>query len=215
MRQLIRLNAEWKSIPYGKPLANQGFMIMDSMMQNCPVWVEGELYITGDSLADGYWKETELTQNSFVSINGCRAYRTGDMGRYHPDGNIEFMGRRDSQVKLRGHRIELGEIESVMKQRLNFGDVCCIVYEHDGEKQLAALIADKERIDDDTLSNGLSEWLPDYMIPKAFAYCDAIPLTANGKVDRTAVIKLVETSVNERKSDNVQIFQNFPTHNGQ
>ena len=59
---------------------------------------------------------------------------TGDMGRYHPDGNIEFMGRRDSQVKLRGHRIELGEIESVMKQRLNFGDVCCIVYEHDGEK---------------------------------------------------------------------------------
>ena len=116
------------------------------------------------------------------------------------------MGRRDSQVKLRGHRIELGEIESVMKQRLNFGDVCCIVYEHDGEKQLAALIADKERIDDDTLSNGLSEWLPDYMIPKAFAYCDAIPLTANGKVDRTAVIKLVETSVNERKSDNVSDF---------
>ena len=197
---------EWKSIPYGKPLANQGFMIMDSMMQNCPVWVEGELYITGDSLADGYWGETELTRNSFVSINGCRAYRTGDMGRYHPDGNIEFMGRRDSQVKLRGHRIELGEIESVMKQRLKFGDVCCIVYEHDGEKQLAALIADKERIDDDTLSNGLSEWLPDYMIPKAFAYCDAIPLTANGKVDRTAVIKLVETSVNERKSDNVSDF---------
>lgn len=62
---------EWKSIPYGKPLANQGFMIMDSMMQNCPVWVEGELYITGDSLADGYWGETELTRNSFVSINGA------------------------------------------------------------------------------------------------------------------------------------------------
>ena len=108
---------EWKSIPYGKPMANQRFYVLNRFLEPCPDWVPGQLYIGGDGLALGYWNDSEKTGKSFIihPKTGERLYRTGDMGRYLPDGNIEFLGREDLQVKIRGHRIELGEIEETVK----------------------------------------------------------------------------------------------------
>lgn len=110
------LDADWNSIPYGRPLANQGFRILDSHMRDCPVWVTGELYITGHGLAEGYVGQPAITEERFFlhPADGQRLYRTGDLGRYMPGGEIEFLGREDNQVKIRGHRIELGEIEAIL-----------------------------------------------------------------------------------------------------
>ncbi|UJR12977.1 hypothetical protein I4U23_000002 [Adineta vaga] len=109
---------EWKSIPYGMPLRNQQYYVYDTNLDDCPEWVDGELYIGGIGVADGYWNDEEKTRSSFIihPQNGQRLYRTGDYGRFHPDGYIEFIGRKDFQVKIHGHRIELGEIEYHLQQ---------------------------------------------------------------------------------------------------
>lgn len=109
---------DWVSIPYGRPLANQSFLILDRKMNHCPVWVPGEIYIAGEGLAEGYYGDAGLTEERFVyyGTEGGRMYRTGDMGRYLPGGGIEFLGREDCQVKIRGHRIELGEIECAINK---------------------------------------------------------------------------------------------------
>jgi SagB-type dehydrogenase family enzyme len=108
------VGADWRSIPYGFPLRGQSFAVLDEQQEPRPVWVPGELYIGGEGVARGYWGDEERTRSSFVEISGERRYRTGDLGRYLPDGAIEFLGREDTQVKLQGHRIELGEIEAVL-----------------------------------------------------------------------------------------------------
>ncbi|GGC48553.1 non-ribosomal peptide synthetase [Chelatococcus reniformis] len=115
----------WRSIPYGKPFANQTAHVLDGELQAAPDWVPGELYIGGIGLADGYWKDPEKTAAAFVRHprTGERLYRTGDYGRYLPDGNIEFLGRRDGQVKINGYRIELGEVEAVLRQHADVMDV--------------------------------------------------------------------------------------------
>jgi amino acid adenylation domain-containing protein len=112
------LKPEWKSIPYGRPLTNQGFRVLDSQMRDCPVWVAGELYITGDGLAQGYFGNHEVTDKSFFAHpkDGQRLYRSGDLGRYVPGGEIELLGREDNQVKIKGNRIELGEIEAALQK---------------------------------------------------------------------------------------------------
>ncbi|GLY51396.1 non-ribosomal peptide synthetase [Lentzea sp. NBRC 102530] len=106
----------WHSIPYGKPLANQGFRVLDSSLQDCPVWTTGDLYITGAGLAQGYLGDEETTAHRFFAhpVDGQRLYRTGDLARYRPGGDVEFLGRADTQVKVRGHRVELGEIEAAL-----------------------------------------------------------------------------------------------------
>lgn len=108
----------WKSIPYGKPMVNQSFHVLDDALEPRPVWVPGNLYIGGIGLAQGYWRDAEKTAASFITHprTGERLYKTGDLGRYLPDGNIEFLGREDFQVKIRGFRIELGEIEVTLEQ---------------------------------------------------------------------------------------------------
>jgi pyochelin synthetase len=112
------LEADWCSIPYGRPLSNQGFRILDPQMRDCPVWVTGELYISGYGLAEGYTGHREITCERFIlhPVDGQRLYRTGDLGRYMPGGEIEFLGREDNQVKIKGHRIELGEIEAALQK---------------------------------------------------------------------------------------------------
>ncbi|NEP59739.1 MAG: amino acid adenylation domain-containing protein, partial [Symploca sp. SIO2G7] len=112
------VHPNWKSIPYGKPLTNQRFYVFNELMEPCPVWVPGQLYIGGIGLALGYWRNEEKTQTSFIThpISQEKLYKTGDLGRYLPDGNIEFLGREDFQVKINGYRIELGEIEAALKQ---------------------------------------------------------------------------------------------------
>ncbi|HBB32138.1 MAG TPA: hypothetical protein DDZ80_11635, partial [Cyanobacteria bacterium UBA8803] len=115
---ISQVEPSWKSIPYGKPLTNQTFHVLDAHLQPCPVWVPGELYIGGIGLAQGYWQDKQKTAASFFihPITAERLYKTGDLGRYLPDGNIEFLGREDFQVKINGYRIELGEIETALQQ---------------------------------------------------------------------------------------------------
>ncbi|HEY1353936.1 MAG TPA: amino acid adenylation domain-containing protein [Ktedonobacteraceae bacterium] len=115
---IIDVDPTWRSIPYGRPLTNQQFFVLNHHLEPCPVWVTGQLYIGGVGLAQGYWADPEKTAASFFlhPRSGERLYRTGDLGRYLPDGNIEFLGRDDFQVKVRGYRIELGEIEAALRQ---------------------------------------------------------------------------------------------------
>ncbi len=123
------VKADWPSIPYGKPLVNQTFHVLDGQLNPRADWVPGHLYIGGLGLALGYWKDPEKTAASFIvhPRTGERLYRTGDLGRYLPDGNIEFLGREDFQVKVRGHRIELGEIEAALRQHAGIRDVVVTV----------------------------------------------------------------------------------------
>ncbi|MEM9492841.1 MAG: AMP-binding protein, partial [Myxococcota bacterium] len=114
--RIDRVEPEWTSIPYGVPLGNQGFRVLDESLRDAPVWVPGQLYITGHGLATGYLGDPELTAARFFDhpSDGQRLYQTGDLGRYLPGGEIEFLGREDDQIKLRGHRIELGEIDAAL-----------------------------------------------------------------------------------------------------
>ncbi|MEO0966944.1 MAG: amino acid adenylation domain-containing protein, partial [Cyanobacteria bacterium J06639_18] len=134
------VNSAWKSIPYGRPMANQRFYVLDGTLKSCPTWVPGHLYIGGIGLAQCYWRDPQRTAASFITHpeTGERLYRTGDLGRYLPDGNIEFLGREDFQVKVQGYRIELGEIEEILKKHPN---VKTGVVNAVGEKQNKRLVA--------------------------------------------------------------------------
>lgn len=137
------LQPDWTSIPYGRPLTNQGFRVLNKELKDCPEWVTGELYITGDGLATAYFNNAEMTQAHFFEHpkDGQRLYRTGDLGRYLPGGEIEFLGREDSQVKIRGHRIELGEIESALEKHDSVGNAKVVLDEsNDQEKSLIAFV---------------------------------------------------------------------------
>ncbi|BBB92140.1 MAG TPA: non-ribosomal peptide synthetase [Methylomusa anaerophila] len=137
----LPLPGHWTSIPYGRPLTNQAYRVVDGKGRDCPDWVAGELWIGGAGVAQGYRGDPELTAERFVSWQGCRWYRTGDRGRYWPDGNIEFLGREDFQVKIRGHRIELGEIETALKQHPDVRDAAVIaVGDLQGNKHLAGYV---------------------------------------------------------------------------
>ena len=137
----LPLPAHWTSIPYGRPLANQAYRVVDSKGRDCPDWVAGELWIGGAGVAQGYRGDPKLTAERFVEWNGSRWYRTGDLGRYLPDGNIEFLGREDFQVKIRGYRIELGEIETALKRHSSVREaVVTTVDDHLGGKRLVGYV---------------------------------------------------------------------------
>ncbi len=182
----------WKSIPYGKPMKNQKFHVFNNAMEPCPIWVPGMLYIGGIGLARGYWRDQEKTDNSFITHprSGERLYCTGDMGRYLPDGNIEFLGREDFQVKIQGFRVELGEIEAALAQH---PDIKSSVVEAKGEwhasTQLVAYVVSEQEHSPlpDTLHRFLKQKLPDYMIPSLYIPLEELPLTLNGKIDRKAL----------------------------
>ncbi|MDV9187432.1 amino acid adenylation domain-containing protein [Streptomyces sp. SR27] len=115
--RIAEVDPAWRSVPYGTPLANVGYHLLDERLEECPEWVTGEMYVSGVCLADGYWRDAERTDAVFTTHprSGERMYRTGDLGRWRPDGTVEFMGRADFQVKIRGQRIELGEIEAALR----------------------------------------------------------------------------------------------------
>jgi acyl carrier protein len=162
--------------------------------------VPGELYIGGEGLARGYLNRPELTaerfiRNPFSEKSGGRLYKTGDLARYHPDGNIEFLGRLDHQVKIRGFRIELGEVEVVLSQHPAVrGSIAVVREDAPGHKRLVAYIVPNEEktptVND--LRIFLKQRLPEYMIPAAFVILDALPLTPNGKVDRRVLPEPVQ-----------------------
>jgi amino acid adenylation domain-containing protein len=172
----------------GRPLPNTELRILDGKGKLVPIGVDGEICIGGAGLARGYWQNADLTAEKFVSASdGARIYRTGDRGRYLNDGNVEFTGRIDEQVKVRGFRIELGEIESVLAEHESVTEAVVIALEDKGsEKRLVAYVVSALR-NVSELRSHLKSRLPDYMIPSAFVYLDALPLTSHGKIDRRAL----------------------------
>jgi pyochelin synthetase len=185
-----KIDSSWKSIPYGRPMVNQRFYVLNQRLEPCPIWVPGYLYIGGIGLAQGYWKDEVKTAASFINHpeTGERLYRTGDLGRYLPDGNIEFLGREDFQVKIGGYRIELGEIEAVLEQHQAVSRALAnVIGKQANEKRLVAYVVPEGEITTNELRNFLSDRLPDYMLPSAFVLVDSLPLSVNGKVDRTAL----------------------------
>ncbi|MCD4737527.1 MAG: amino acid adenylation domain-containing protein, partial [Bacteroidales bacterium] len=183
------------SVPIGRPVSNTKVYILDKNLDLVSVGSMGELYTAGDGVARGYHNRPELTEsvfikNPFSEDPDSRLYKTGDLVKYLPDGNIEFIGRRDDQVKLRGYRIELGEIEQVLLQHDAISQVVSIIREdRQHDKRLVAYYIPKKKIADFSkkLRDFLSAKLPDYMIPQHFVEMDLFPITQNGKIDRKAL----------------------------
>jgi amino acid adenylation domain-containing protein/non-ribosomal peptide synthase protein (TIGR01720 family) len=188
---IAEVDPSWKSIPYGQPMLNQSFHVLNERLEPCPVWTVGELYIGGIGLAKGYWRDEQKTNRSFITHprTGERLYRTGDLGRYLPDGNIEFLGREDSQVKIQGYRIELGEIEAALEEHEDVRTAVVNAFgEQRGSKRLIGyIIPEQKQPTSSELQQHLKAKLPEYMIPTAFMFLDKLPLSSNGKVDRRAL----------------------------
>lgn len=172
-------------VPVGGPIANTDIYVLDEQGDLCERGEAGELYIGGAGVGRGYLNRPELTAHKFIERNGLRLYRTGDWARVSNTGRIEFAGRQDQQIKLRGFRVELGEIEAVLSQHQSIAE--CVVVARDGdgaEKTLVAYFVPRAEISAGELRNFLSTRVPDYSVPAAFVSMQALPLSANGKVDR-------------------------------
>lgn len=182
------------TIPIGRPVSNSTAYIFNEYGQLQPVGVPGEIYVGGAGLARGYLNRPDLTQDRFIQ-NPCRpserVYKTGDQGKWLTDGTIEFLGRKDNQVKIRSSRLEISEIESILSGYKDIRDAIIAVKSgcstDDEEKRLCAYIVSDQSIDINSLRNNLSKDLPDYMIPSEIIQIPRIPLTSNGKVDYRAL----------------------------
>jgi amino acid adenylation domain-containing protein len=179
-----------RSVPIGRPIANTRVYVLDQHRQPVPIGVPGELWIAGDGLARGYVERPELTAERFVTQRLAdrieeRLYRSGDVVRWLADGTLEFLGRQDTQVKLRGFRVELGEVESTIAQHPRVRDVAVLVRPGPGgDKRLVAYVVADGALAPRDLRELLRSKLPEYMVPSAFVLLETLPLTANGKVDR-------------------------------
>ncbi|RCJ25078.1 hypothetical protein A6770_28095 [Nostoc minutum NIES-26] len=197
----------WPLLPsIGRPIANTQIYILDKYLQPVPVGVQGEVYIAGALLAQGYFNRPQLTLEKFISnpfdnskfkipygkasLQNSKLYKSGDLARYLPDGKLESLGRIDNQVKIRGFRIELGEVETVLGQYPQVQASCAIVREDTpGNKRLVAYIVPqpKQTLKVSEVRSFLKEKLPEYMVPSAIVILDALPLSANRKLDRRAL----------------------------
>ena len=194
--EVSEIPARPKSIPIGRPISNTRIYILDGHGEPVPIGVAGEIYIGGAGVARGYLNRPELTAERFVADPfaeepDARMYKTGDLGRYLPDGTIEFLGRNDFQVKIRGFRIELGEIEARLAQHPAVREAVVLAREDGpGDKRLVAyytVATEAEAAGAEALRRHLSAALPEYMVPAAYVRLEALPLTANGKLDRKAL----------------------------
>jgi amino acid adenylation domain-containing protein len=194
------VDPSWTSIPYGRPLANQRFYVLDGTLEPCPPTVAGELWIGGAGLAHGYWRDQQRTQQSFVDHPQLgRLYRTGDLGRFRRDGTIEFLGREDHQVKVRGFRVELGEIETVLTAHSRVREGVVVAVGDRGARRLVAFVvpasafllqAGRGRLLAADVRRYCQRRLPDYMVPPVVLPVAELPLTGNGKVDRARLAGL-------------------------
>jgi amino acid adenylation domain-containing protein len=182
-------------VPIGRPIANIQIYILDASLQPVPIGVSGELHIGGIGLARGYLNRPDLTAQKFIPSPfdrrpGARLYKTGDLARFLPDGNIEYLGRIDHQVKLRGFRIELGEIEAVLTEYAGVRQAAVIVREDiPGDKRLVAYLVPVagESLQVERVRDGLKKKLPEFMVPSKFVTLDNFPMTTSGKIDRRAL----------------------------
>ncbi|TXC99818.1 non-ribosomal peptide synthetase [Streptomyces sp. ISID311] len=193
----------WPSIPYGRPLRNQSYRVVDPRGgADRPDWVTGELWIGGVGLARGYCGAPDMTSARFVTAGGRRWYRTGDLGRYRPGGLLEFLGRTDDQVKIRGHRIELGEIEAALAAHPDVARAAVAVSGTGAARELVTAVVPADGCESTALPMELRHWLegqlPLAMVPRRIATLPAIPLTANGKVDRRSVTAAVAATADRR-----------------
>jgi amino acid adenylation domain-containing protein len=195
-----------KSVPIGKPIANTQIHVLDELMEPAPLGIPGELYIGGAGLARGYLGQPELTAQRFVpspfsATPGERLYRTGDLARYRPDGNLEFLGRIDDQVKISGHRIEPREVEEVIQSHPAVQQAAVVVNEEMGLTRLAAYIVPRagQSVNAFDLKRQIRQKLPEPMVPAAIVEIKELPLTASGKVDRKRLPKAesIKTSTAE------------------
>lgn len=202
--------------PIGKPITNTTAYILDGLNM-CDIGVSGELCIGGEGVARGYLNREELTTAKFIENpykKGELIYRTGDIAKWLEDGNIEYMGRLDDQVKLRGFRIELGEIEHRLRELAEIDDAKVIMDENNGDKYLGAYIIENITIEISEIKNKLKEVLPDYMIPAQIMKMETFPINKNGKVDKNALPKFkiisdkeYEAPRNDKEADILKVFK--------
>ncbi|GAA1805468.1 amino acid adenylation domain-containing protein [Actinomadura chokoriensis] len=183
--------SDWRAVPYGVPLRGVACRVVDELGRDRPDWVAGELWIGGAGVADGYVGDPERTADRFVVHAGVRWYRTGDLARYRPDGTLEFLGRRDHQVKVRGFRIELGEVEAALRDHSSVDRAVALLA---GGRLAAAVVASGDPGEVLAHARGL---LPPHMVPELLVPVDELPLTANGKVDRKALTALAAAGKGE------------------
>ncbi|MEH2216410.1 MAG: amino acid adenylation domain-containing protein [Nostoc sp.] len=188
---ITRCHPNGKKPPIGKPLSNIRIYILDAHNQPLPPGISGELCIAGVGLARGYLNRPDLTAEKFIQVNLFgkteRIYKTGDLAKWNSDGNIEYLGRIDEQIKLRGFRIELGEIESILLQHPLVKEAIVTLYKTENNQSLIAYLTGITSDLSTQLKNELKSRLPDYMIPAQIIVLDKLPLTPNGKIDRKAL----------------------------
>jgi amino acid adenylation domain-containing protein len=183
------------SVPIGRPIGNTTAYILDAHGNRVPVGIPGELYLGGDGVAKGYWCEPDLTAEKFVpdrfsGTEGGRLYRTGDIASFRDDGNIEFLGRRDRQIKLSGYRIELAEIETALQAHPLVAQAAVVVTDDDPARLVGFVVA-PSGVSPATLRDDLTARLPAFMVPAQLQICASLPLTPSGKTDRADLLQQV------------------------
>ena len=191
------------SVPIGKPVSNTQLYVLDRHMNLEPIGTMGKLYIGGEGLARGYWRRPELTAERFVpdpyGAPGGRLYISGDLARWMEDGNLEFFGRQDNQIKIRGFRVELGEIEVALLQHGKVRNCAVLMKTGSSGKQLVAYVSGEANADE--LKNYLKAKLPEYMVPGVYVMLPELPLNTNGKVDRRALPDVEDRALQEILED--------------
>jgi len=194
------------SVPIGKPIYNTHLYVLDKELRILPMEVEGELYAGGVCVGKGYYKDEKLTKERFIEVDHLPdkiIYKTGDMAKWLGDGNLEFIGRMDNQVKIRGHRVEMGEIETILLMHSRVKEAAVIVREDEAkQKYLCAYIVSDNEIEQSDLIEFIKKRLPSYMIPTFFIRIEKLPLTPSGKLDRKSLAgsTLYEPELNEKKA---------------
>ncbi|WP_039912233.1 non-ribosomal peptide synthetase [Cellvibrio mixtus] len=180
-------SSEWGSIPYGRPLSNQEIYVLDENLAPCSPLLSGDIYIGGAGLARCYWNDDTRTEQSFIYHHQLkrRLYRTGDRGRWLHDGQVEFLGRLDNQIKINGFRVELGEIEIALKKHPLIKNAVVTLMVEDEKKYIISYVVSDEGIDKNECSRFLKKLLPTYMIPSYYVFLDSFPITENGKINRS------------------------------
>lgn len=196
------------SILIGKPICDTEILILNNNQNICPVNVPGELYISGERLAYGYWKDQTLTSQNFLSLNSKKFFKTGDLAKWTSDGNIKLLGRKDSQHKINGYRVEIDEIENILNEHYLINSVKVIIKEYSAnKKQIIAFYTSDFFVDNNKLVSYLEKYLPKYMMPGKFIRLKEIPLTNAGKIDEKQLLNINLSIKNQRKKAPYTVIQ--------